>query len=46
MHTNGMDYKRKCEVLLLDYLKVDKSRVQFGINKLFMKENEVKIRGS
>ena len=40
--TNGMDPKRSCEILLFDHLHVDKSRVQFGLTKLFMKETEVR----
>jgi len=37
--TKGMDVKKACEILL-DELKIEKSRVQIGQTKLFMREND------
>jgi hypothetical protein len=39
--TKGIDPRKACEVLLFDHLKIEKTRVQFGLTKLFMKEQEV-----
>lgn len=36
----GKDPKQQCEILL-SYLEIDKKKYQLGINKLFLKEQEV-----
>lgn len=40
--TKGMDSRKACELLLFEHLKLDKSKIQFGQTKLFMKEQEVR----